>query len=55
MRLNRIAPQRHRSSDQLSKWTGLERVSWTALIAEGRTKERQHKTRFVGFDIDPDT
>ena len=54
MRLHQIAPQRHRSSDQLSKWTGLERVSWTAIVAEERTKERQHKTRFAGFDIDPD-
>ena len=54
MRLQQIAPQRHRSSDQLSKWTGLERVSWTAIVAEERTKERQNKTRFVGFDIDPD-
>ncbi|MEK9556446.1 MAG: N-6 DNA methylase, partial [Gammaproteobacteria bacterium] len=53
MRLNRIAPQRQRPSSQLSRWTGLESISWTDLIASERTKEIQTATRFVGFDIDP--
>ena len=54
MRLHQIAPQRYRSPDQLSRWTGLESVSWTAIVAEERTKESQNKTRFIGFDIKPD-
>jgi 23S rRNA (guanine2445-N2)-methyltransferase / 23S rRNA (guanine2069-N7)-methyltransferase len=53
MRLNRIAPQRQRPSSQLSRWTGLESISWTDLIASERTKEIQIATRFVGFDINP--
>jgi 23S rRNA (guanine2445-N2)-methyltransferase / 23S rRNA (guanine2069-N7)-methyltransferase len=53
MRLSQIAPQRQRPSSQLSRWTGLESISWTDLIASERTKEIQTATRFVGFDIDP--
>ncbi|MGB0359509.1 MAG: bifunctional 23S rRNA (guanine(2069)-N(7))-methyltransferase RlmK/23S rRNA (guanine(2445)-N(2))-methyltransferase RlmL [Litorivicinaceae bacterium] len=53
MRLNRIAPQRQRPSSQLSRWTGLESISWTDLIASERTKEIHTATRFVGFDINP--
>ncbi len=53
MRLNQIAPQRQRPSSQLSRWTGLESISWTDLIASERTKEIQTATRFVGFDINP--
>ena len=51
MRLSQIAPQRQRPSSQLSRWTGLESISWTDLIASERTKEIQTATRFIGFDI----
>ena len=54
MRLNQIAPQRQRPSSQLSRWTGLESISWTDLIATERTKEIQSPTRFIGLDINPD-
>ena len=54
MRLNQIAPQRQRPSNQLSRWTGLESISWTDLIASERTREIQTATRFIGFDINPD-
>ena len=53
MRLSQIAPQRQRPSSQLSRWTGLESISWTDLIALERTKETQTATRFIGFDINP--
>jgi 23S rRNA G2069 N7-methylase RlmK/C1962 C5-methylase RlmI len=53
MRLNQIAPQRQRPSSQLSRWTGLESISWTDLIASERTKEIHTAIRFVGFDINP--
>ena len=54
MRLNQIAPQRQRPSSQLSRWRGLESISWTDLIASERTREIQTATRFIGFDINPD-
>ena len=54
MRLNQIAPQRQRPSSQLSRWTGLESISWTDLIASERSREIQTATRFIGFDINPD-
>lgn len=53
IRLNQIAPQRQRPSSQLSRWRGLESISWTDLIASERIKEIQTATRFVGFDINP--
>ncbi|MDC3032563.1 bifunctional 23S rRNA (guanine(2069)-N(7))-methyltransferase RlmK/23S rRNA (guanine(2445)-N(2))-methyltransferase RlmL [Litorivicinus sp.] len=51
MRLNQIAPQRQRLSNQLSRWTGLETISWTDLVATIRLSEIQTPTRFLGFDI----
>ncbi len=51
MRLNQIAPQRQRLSNQLSRWTGLEMISWTDLVATTRSNEIQTPTRFLGFDI----
>ena len=50
MRLNQIAPQRQRLSNQLSRWTGLESISWTDLVATTRLNEIQTPT-FLGFDM----
>ena len=49
MRLNQIAPQRQRLSNQLSRWTGLERISWTDLVATTRLNEIQ--PRHVFWDL----
>ena len=54
MRLSQIAPQRFRASSQLSRWTGLEKISWTELVANERLKEQEPSTRFFGFDINSD-
>ena len=54
MRLSQIAPQRQRSSNELSRWIGLDTISWTELIATERAGEIQVPTRFLGFDIDPE-
>ncbi len=51
MRLNQIAPQRQRLVNQLSRWTGLEMISWTDLVTTTRFNEIQTPTRFLGFDI----
>ena len=51
MRLDQIAPQRQRLSNQLSRWTGLESISWTDLVATTRLNEIQTPTRFLGFDM----
>lgn len=54
MRLSQAAPQRFRASSQLSRWTGLEAISWTKLVANERLRERQPPARFLGFDKNPD-
>ena len=53
-RLGAMAPQRLRSAQLLSKWTGLETISWTDLVAEAKGAERPVSSRLIGFDFDPD-
>ena len=52
MLLNRLASQRFRLANQLSRWTGLETFSWTALVTSERLLECESKVRFIGFDND---
>ena len=46
MRLSQIAPQRQRSSNELSRWIGLDTISWTELIATERAGEIQFRPVF---------
>lgn len=54
MRLMNRAPQVQRPASRLSKWLGLESISWTELVADAKSQERPLRTRCVGYDIDDD-